>query len=117
MADDCSEKLCEARRDVIQSRLDGMDKALAIKTAEMDRRLEELNKLRQEVVQDRGLYMTKEMYGSAHSSLSNAVEDTRNRINNIGVRVSVVETRIVVWSAAIGMVFAILQVVLHLWKG
>ena len=84
MADSYDERICKAkhsgekdRLDLcikgIEARLSGMDEAikvradathtaLQLKTAEMDRRLEGLNLLRQEVVKDRDQFLKKEMY-------------------------------------------------------
>jgi hypothetical protein len=49
-------------KEGLETRLDGMDRALALKTTEIDRRLEEHNKLREEVVTDRSQFMMNEVY-------------------------------------------------------
>jgi hypothetical protein len=49
-------------KEGLETRLSGMDKALKLKTTEIDRRLEEHNKLREEVVTDRSQFMMNEVY-------------------------------------------------------
>jgi len=40
----------------------GMDRAIVLKTIEIDRRLEEHNKLREEVMTDRELFLRREAF-------------------------------------------------------
>jgi hypothetical protein len=50
--------------EVIEARLDGMDRAAVLKANEIDRRLEEHNKLREEVLTDRSQFMRTEVYAA-----------------------------------------------------
>lgn len=65
----CSEESVEIKKDyvdlsvrAIEARLDGMDRAIVLKTVEIDRRLEEHNKLREEVMTDRELFLRREAF-------------------------------------------------------
>ena len=70
---------------LIVTRLEGADKALEVKTLEMDRRLEELNNLRKQVTDDRLQFMRSDVYEAKHSVLEN---DRNNTI----VRLTALET-------------------------
>lgn len=86
---DKSEQVYNAKLDglerLIQTRLDGADKALEVKTIDMDRRLGELNRLREEVISDRAQYIRSDVYEAKHSVLEN---DWRV----VATRLAVVET-------------------------
>ena len=47
---------------VIETRIDGMDRATIVKTSEIDRRLEEHNRLRQEVMTDRAQFLRSDTF-------------------------------------------------------
>lgn len=53
------EKLFDAKLAVIEARLAGMDEANKIYREDMKGNLEHLNKVRAEVIQDRGTFVTK----------------------------------------------------------
>jgi hypothetical protein len=46
----------------VETRIDGMDKALKVKEVETERRLEGLNDLRRQVISDRGDFVRQETY-------------------------------------------------------
>ena len=80
----------------LTARLDGMDKALEIKTRELDRRLEGLNELREEVIKDRDQYARREIFNSkvnyydqwittASEKLTRLMVDYETRINRAAV--------------------------------
>ena len=80
----------------LTARLDGMDKALEIKTKEMDRRLEGLNELREDVVRDRDQFARKEVLDSkidaydkwitiANEKLTRLLVEYETRINRAGM--------------------------------
>ena len=58
------EKILDERSKTIEARLDGMDRAAVLKAEEIDRRLEEHNKLREEVLLDRSMFMRNEVYSA-----------------------------------------------------
>jgi hypothetical protein len=65
----CQREL-ELRREIINARLDAMDEALILRTSELEKRLEGLNQLRGDVVQDRSDFVRKEYYDIEHKRLS-----------------------------------------------
>ena len=71
---DLSMKIIEARlegiNDCIEARIDGMDRAAVLKADEIDRRLEEHNKLREEVVTDRRQFLRSETFESFEKARS-----------------------------------------------
>ena len=100
------ERLTNARIDAVKARLDGMDRAIDVKTAELDRRLLLLNELRGDVVRDREQFVRRDAYTARAESIDKWVFTTEQRITAI-------ETRSVVWMAAIGVFFALLQIAAH----
>ena len=71
---DLSMKIIEARlegiNECIAARIDGMDRAAVLKAEEIDRRLEEHNKLREEVVTDRRQFLRAETFESFEKARS-----------------------------------------------
>jgi hypothetical protein len=68
-------------RDFIEARIDAMQRALEVRTTEMDRRLEELNNLRNEVLIDRQRYLSRDVYDAGHQAITakvDQIEDTAN---------------------------------------
>jgi len=102
------ERLTNARIDAVKARLDGMDRAIDVKTAELDRRLEALNELRSDVLKDREQFVRKDAYTAKSETIDKWVFTTEQRITAI-------ETRSVVWMAAIGIFFALLQIAAHVF--
>jgi len=102
------ERLTNARIDAVKARLDGMDRAIDVKTAELDRRLEALNELRSDVLKDREQFVRRDAYTVRAEAIDKWVFTTEQRITAI-------ETRSVVWMAAIGIFFALLQIAAHIF--
>lgn len=98
------EKICR-----LEQRMDAMDEALELATREKDRRLGELNNLRREVMSDRSQFVRSDVYGPRHDQLD-------AQLATIDKRLTTVETRSAVISAAIGLAVAVAAVVLHFWK-
>ena len=103
---DYMDKLCHARHDAIAIRLKAMDDALLLKANQLEQRLEALNELRRQVVEDREVFLRKEVYDFKTQYYDRFIESTLQRI-------TVIETRHVVTTAAIASGFVILQVALH----
>ena len=76
-----AENLCAAQRAAIIARLDGTAIATAVKTAEMERRLLQMNELRSEVLADRSQFVQKNVYDS-----------DKNRDLDVARRVVILET-------------------------
>jgi hypothetical protein len=89
-------------------RLTAMDAALVVRAQELERRLEDLNRLRYEVTQDRSMFVRDDVYREKTVGYDIWCRQVDNRLTTI-------ETRAITWTTAIGTVFMILQIVLHLW--
>jgi hypothetical protein len=103
------QNLIDGRVGVIEARLSGMDMALELRHADMERRLEGLNQLRTEVVRDREQFVRKDSYDTGHESLRGMIADMTRRV-------TIIETRSVTWTLALGGAFAIIQMILHFLK-
>jgi len=66
-------ELMEAKFASVEAVLAERDKALLTALTDLNRRLDELNRLREEVNEDRGLYLTKEKYDGEHGVLEERV--------------------------------------------
>jgi len=95
-------ELCVKAMD---TRLEGIDKAIELKSQELDRRLEGLNQLRGEVTRDRDQFVKKETF-----------DIKMDELNKMGNRVTAIETRSIVWTTAIAVIFVVIQILLKLWK-
>jgi hypothetical protein len=114
----CQRMMChkfEALEKVMNTRFIAIDDALVLRTEELNGRLKGLNELRNEVVKDRIMFVTKESYDSAHHFLERAVTTVDDKTNLVINRLTVVETRAVTWTAAVALFFMIMQIVLHFW--
>jgi hypothetical protein len=113
------EKLCDEKHSymnqLIDHRFDAMDRAVIERTKELERRLEGLNELRQQVVRDRDQFVKRETYEMRVGYYDKYIEDTRIGHQQLINRVTVIETRSVVWTSVIGVVFTILQILLHFY--
>ena len=98
------ERLYDAKIAAVLARIDAMDKAVGVKTEEMERRLEGLNELRKDVVKDREQFVRKEVYESKVKEYDEAVK----RLANL-------ESRLIAWASALVVVFALVNVGAHLW--
>lgn len=90
-------------REYVEERFRSLDKALGISSLDLERRLAELNKLRQDVVTDRSLYVTEELYQSTERERQIWRELTNARL-------TIIETRSVTWTTAIGVLFTLIQI-------
>lgn len=87
-------------------RLEGMDKALDLKSKDLENRLHLLNQLREEVIRDRQMFLVKETY-----DIKTAGYDAW--CSSVDKKIATIETRIVTWTSAVIGFFAILQFILH----
>jgi hypothetical protein len=99
----------ELRERNIVTRLDAMDHALDLRTGELERRLEGLNQLRAEVVQDRKDFLLKDTY-----DIKTTYYDDWCR--GVDSRLTTLETRIATWVATLGVLFTVVQLILHYWS-
>jgi hypothetical protein len=75
----------------------------------MSRRLEGLNQLRNEVITDRGAFMQREICNQSHREITAWREVVTKKL-------TVLETRSITWTAAVGIFFLILTLVMR-WFG
>lgn len=76
--------------------------ALTLSRIELERRLEGLNELRQDVVKDRALFVRQDVFESKIKSMDTARQDLKEEVITI-------RTQIVTWMAAIGVFFILVQ--------
>jgi hypothetical protein len=111
------EKMCEEKhkhmQEMIDHRFEAMDDAVAARAKELERRLEGLNELREQVISDRDEFLRKETYDLRVQYYDKYIDDTRITHQGLVNRVTVIETRSIVWTSVIGVAFTILQVLLH----
>jgi hypothetical protein len=81
-----SEKLCAARRGVFETRFNAMDKALGDRTSDLERRLEGLNQLRNEVTKDRELLLRKDAYDMKVAYYDRFVADASQALTRMETR-------------------------------
>jgi hypothetical protein len=103
------EALLTAQNLHSNARFDALDKAIALSREELNRRLEGLNQLRNEVITDRNVFMKRESCEDKHKELS-VWRDTVNK------KLTTLETRSITWTAAVGIFFLILNIVMK-WLG
>jgi len=72
--------------EVFVTRIEGMDKAIVIKTIEMDRRLAEHNDLRKEVVTDRVQLVRRDRYRSDKINLEEWKDRVDNKLTELSTR-------------------------------
>jgi hypothetical protein len=87
-------------RDYMEEKFRALREALQLATRDMDRRLEEMNKFREENLQDRNQLVLRPL----HDRLQADVDILRNRM-------TAVETRIVSWIGALGVLITLVQIV------
>lgn len=104
------QKVIDLRFDALEAsmklRFDALDAALRLRTNEIDKRLSGLNELREEVVKDRSLLVTKESY-----DIKTTYYDGWCR--NVDRDLTTIKTRAVTWVAAIGFLLVLVQIALH----
>lgn len=78
-------------------------------TADVERRLITLNSLRAEVVADRVMFVPKITFDTKIERLESQLADLLRRI-------TIMETRSIVWTSALGLGFVILQILIRFWN-
>lgn len=110
-----TDQICSLRMNAMAARMDGMDEALRLKEKETERRLEGLNELRGDYVKDRDQFVRKDIFYQQADSQNKQHEDIGKRIGAHESRITIIETRSVVWAAALALFFAVVQIALHFW--
>lgn len=106
---EADQKAVDLKLEAVHARMDGMDSALVLRAQEMERRLEGLNQLRSEVTRDRDMYLQRSVYDIKTDIYDRWMQDMSRRM-------TVQETRSILWTSAIGAGVVMLQVLLHFWK-
>jgi len=119
------EALCQARRaylensikkdvSVLEARMDGMDKAVELKTVEMERRLEGLNELRSEVIKDRELLVKKEGYDLKMAMLDSWITAANEKLTTLMIsynnRISLAS-----WLAIVATIISIINILVFVY--
>lgn len=95
--------------DVIDVRLEAMDKALILQSGEVSRRLEELNHIKAERLLDRQSFLQRNIYDIKTDYYDKWIVSMEKRL-------TIQETRSILWTSLIGGAVVVLQVLLHWWK-
>lgn len=91
---------------IIDLKFQEMDKALVLKTIEIDRRLQGLNELRNDVVKDRDQFVSRNVY-----------EIERKELSQLANRVIVIETRMITWGSVLTISIILIQIFIKIfWK-
>ena len=98
-------ELQKAREEVLIARFDAIILAEKIRHEELDRRLELLNKLREEVLKDRSEFVLKTVYDIQGT-------DSFKWREGVTVRLTTLETRSMTWTAAVGIIFLIVNILM-----
>ncbi len=96
-------------RDYVEMRFKALEKATESDRIELERRLNDLNKLREEVVKDRIAFVSKDIYTGAETARTVWRDTYETELKGISDRLLVIETRSVTWTAAMGVFFTGLQ--------
>ena len=102
-------KLLEEQTKRIDTRFDSLDKALTLSHEEMERRLQGLNQLREEVMSDRSQFALRERCEARHKDLQSWQDSVNSKLTTL-------ETRSITWTAAVGIFFLIISVAMR-WLG
>ena len=126
------ESLINERELRHEQRFKSTQEALTTAFKEMERRLEALNHLREEVNHDRSVFLRADIYNTHHKSLQSDIDSVQKEVGGkmsfdicrvqtenqweaiSGLRndVTAIKTRSSTWFVAIGIAFTVLQVVL-----
>lgn len=108
----CIEKhrsICESidlHEKNVQNQLMAMDKALHLNAVEMERRLEVLNELRKEVISDRGQFIKIDVFAAR-------MEKYDIEVDMLSQRITVIETRLITWAAAISFFVLLITIAMQ----
>ena len=97
-------------REYVEMRFKTLEKATESDRIELERRLSDLNKLRDDVVEDRVAFIAKDTYTSTETARAVWRETYEAELKAISDRILVIETRSVTWTAALGIFFTGLQI-------
>ena len=100
-----------------------LEKALILRTEELDKRLEQMNKFRRDVERDREDFVRKDMFETRIEGFNRCHESIERNMqifkdfyqeahSRLAERVTIIETRLITWAAAIAGIFILAQLAL-----
>ena len=101
------------RQEVTNARLHGMDMANEQLKTENERRFQELNALRKEYTENRTEDGKKLVDWNTYNAKVSEIQTWKDWANN---QITTITTKSAVWTAAIGLVFTVLIIIIQLWK-
>ena len=111
-----TEKLCDATRGTCMSRFANMETALNLRSVDIDRRLDATNKLREEVTKDREDFVRATTYDAKHESVLISITNVQDMTARLATRLTIIETRSITWTLAVGVFFMLLQIAIAIWE-
>ncbi len=106
---DAQDEKAKLREEKTNLRFDALDKALMLARDDAADKYEHLNALRTEVTTDRGILVAKESCLRLHKDLT-------NWMNLVDKKITILETRSITWTAAVGVFFLLITLVMR-WYG
>jgi len=98
----------------VRAELEGRDKANVVPLRELERRLNEMNELRRQIIAERGIYMTREMYDQKHDELEHLVVQLTAKVSTIEGG-NIVKSSTITWAlAGLGVVITLVVVFINL---
>jgi hypothetical protein len=95
------------------ARMNAMDRAVELARLDLSRRLGELNELREELLEDRSQFITRDVYDAREREHSTWREATVTRLTTIET-ISV--TRSITWASAIAIAFSLVNILIIFLK-
>ena len=109
-------ELMKAQEELDKVRHNGESRALELASADIDRRLTEMNLFREQLNDERGLYVTRELHDKLEKDLNSELDKIRNnhdeRLKILELAKGNLEGKM--W--VIGVFFLALQIALRYWK-
>lgn len=93
-------------RDYVDIKMSASEKAVKIASDNLQRELEKLNELRQDVVKDRSLFVRQDAYEVKIKSIDLSIQEVKEKQISL-------ETKFVTWISAISVFFIIIQIMLN----
>ena len=116
MTDDDRISVLEHLNRIIDLRFDALDKELTYYRVEMQRRLEGLNELREDVVKDRGLLIRADTYYPKLKTVDEAVDKVEARIGAVETSLITTASSNRSWLIGIGTAVVVLELILRFYK-
>ncbi len=96
-------------REYVEMRFNALEKATESDRVELERRLNDLNKVREDVIKDRMAFITKDTYSGTETARALWRETYETELKSISDRLLIIETRSVIWTGGLGIFFTGLQ--------